>query len=198
MKRLQCSNCSYPLSTCVCQYLKEPIKNRTKIIILQHPDETGLAKNTARLLTLQLDNIEIFVGESQQDFQSLQSKLDLATSALLYPSENAVTTDSLSSSKHKINTLLVIDGTWKKTNKILALNTWLKQLVAVSFKDIPKNKYTIRKAEQTYSLSTLEAVGLFLEHQEYIDSYPLLSLLDGMIKEQTKFMSAHVKARYQR
>ncbi|RJE78072.1 DTW domain-containing protein [Pseudoalteromonas sp. MSK9-3] len=198
MKRLQCSNCTYPLTTCVCKYLQEPIKNRTRIIILQHPDETELAKNTVRLLTLQLSNIEVFVGESQQDFMQLQSQLNLATCALLYPSEHAVTTDALSDSEHIIETLLVIDGTWKKTNKILALNTWLKTLLAVSFKDIPQNKYTIRKAEQIYSLSTLEAVGLFLTHQEQVDSQPLLLLLDGMIEEQTKFMPAHVKARYQR
>ncbi|KAF7769942.1 hypothetical protein PCIT_a2867 [Pseudoalteromonas citrea] len=163
---------------------------------MQHPDETELAKNTVRLLTLQLSNIEVYVGESQRDFMQLLSQLNLATCALLYPSEHSVAAETLPNSQCNIETLLVIDGTWKKTNKILALNPWLKTLLAVSFNDIPKNKYTIRKAEQVYSLSTLEAVGLFLTHHDSIDSQPLLSLLDGMIEEQTKFMPAHVKARY--
>ncbi|MBQ4862884.1 DTW domain-containing protein [Pseudoalteromonas sp. MMG013] len=196
MKRSQCSNCTYPTTTCVCKYLQDPIKNRTRIIILQHPDEADLAKNTVRLLNLQLDNIEIFVGESNQDFAQLQTQLNLSSCALLYPGKESIAVEDIPQSGIEIDTLLVIDGTWKKTNKILALNSWLHALKFVSFKQLPKNQYSIRKAEQSYSLSTLEAVGLFLTCHEHVNSQPLLNLLQGMIEQQTKYMPPHVKARY--
>lgn len=196
MKRLQCHTCTYPLSTCVCKYLQQPIKNKTEVIILQHPDEMELAKNTVRLLKLQLTNIHIEVGETQDDFIKIKNSIDLNSTALLYPGEHATTIEKPSIKTQNVKTLIVIDGTWKKTNKIFVLNPWLHALKQVSFKHIPKNLYAIRKAEQTYSLSTLEAVGLFLTHHENIDPSPLHTLLLGMINEQTKYMPDHVKARY--
>ncbi|MCF6436153.1 MULTISPECIES: tRNA-uridine aminocarboxypropyltransferase [Pseudoalteromonas] len=192
MKRNFCSKCRYPVKTCVCKYVSSTVHSRTQIIVLQHPDEANLAKNTARLLQLQLGNIQLYVG---QDFQQLKALTCNQHCALLYPNEHAVTVQQIQQLP-KLDILFVIDGTWKKAHKILALNAWLLDLQAVTFNVIPVNQYRIRKAEQPHSLSTLESVSLFLNQYEGIDQRPLLSLLNGMITEQTKLMPTHVKARY--
>lgn len=196
MKRTNCTKCHYPVTTCVCEYVSKKVKNRTKIVILQHPDEVGLAKNTVRLLQLQLSDIQVVVGETENDFAEVLKRLPKESTALLYPGENTIDASSCSTLFPKLTHLVVIDGTWKKTNKIIALNPCLNSLQKISFAAIPKNQYRIRKAEQSFSLSTLEAVGHFLSIVDACDSQPLLHLLNGMIKQQTKFMPQHVKARY--
>jgi len=196
MKRTNCTKCHYPVTTCVCDYVSEKVKNRTKIIILQHPDEVNLAKNTVRLLQLQLSDIQVVVGESGSEFTSVLMGLPKESTALLYPGESSIDAHDCSVLSPKLTHLVVIDGTWKKTNKIFALTPYLHTLQKISFSAIPENQYRIRKAEQSYSLSTLEAVGHFIHIVDGCDNQPLLHLLNGMIEQQTKFMPDHVKARY--
>lgn len=196
MKRTNCTKCHYPVTTCVCQYVTNKVENKTKIVILQHPDEVNLAKNTVRLLQLQLANIQVIIGENENDFAQACQDLPQHSTALLYPGENAIDVLDCTSLPVQLTHLVVIDGTWKKTNKIFALNPWLHALRKVSFNSVPQNQYHIRKAEQSYSLSTLEAVGHFIHIVDDCDNQPLLYLLDGMIEQQTKFMPEHVKARY--
>ncbi|CAH9058947.1 hypothetical protein PSECIP111951_04085 [Pseudoalteromonas holothuriae] len=196
MKRNCCTKCHYPETTCVCHYVTPSLSNKTKIVVLQYPDEVSLAKNTVRLLKLQLTNICVFTGESSDDFTQVQKITQNQRCALLYPNEQAITVQQLSEQHAPIDVLIVIDGTWKKTHKIFALNPWLNKLPKVTFSQIPKNQYRIRKAEQAHSLSTLEAVSLFLNEYEQIDQQPLLNLLNGMVMQQTKLMPEHVKSRY--
>ncbi len=196
MKRTNCTKCHYPVTTCVCEYVTKKVKNRTKIIILQHPDEVNLAKNTVRLLQLQLGDIQVVIGETEHDFASVLNVLPKESTALLYPGKDTIDVHNCSALVPQLTHLVVIDGTWKKTNKIFALNSWLQSLQKISFSTIPENQYRIRKAEQAYSLSTLEAVGHFVHIVDGCDNQPLLHLLNGMIEQQTKFMPEHVKARY--
>ncbi|MCG7533497.1 tRNA-uridine aminocarboxypropyltransferase [Pseudoalteromonas sp. OOF1S-7] len=200
MKRPLCNHCHFPLQTCVCQYLCSAIHNRCKILVLQHPSEAKVAKNTARLLSLQLTNVEVVRGESAADFTATRSQLQSGACALLYPSDKALT---LSENGHqdtlpKIETLVVLDGTWKKVHKMLMLNPWLMTLPHVSFAHLPENQYHIRKAEQAFSLSTLEATAHFLHLYEQISPAPLYQALAGMIEQQTRQMPEHVKLRYLR
>ena len=196
MKRSNCTKCHYPVTTCVCEYVTNKVKNLTKIVILQHPDEVNLAKNTVRLLQLQLSDIQVVIGESESDFSSVLMGLPKENTALLYPGEDTIDVHNCSALSPKLTHLVVIDGTWKKTNKIFALTPYLHALQKISFSAIPGNQYRIRKAEQSYSLSTLEAVGHFIHIVDGCDNQPLLKLLNGMIEQQTKFMPDHVKARY--
>lgn len=196
MKRINCQKCNYPVKTCVCDYLTNKVANLTKVVILQHPDEVNLAKNTVRLLQLQLVDIEVVVGETQKDFQKLIERLPTSNTALLYPGDEAIDVNQCHKLTTPLSHLLVIDGTWKKTRKIVALNPWLHSLQKVSFDLVPDNQYKIRKAKQPYSLSTLEAVSHFLYVVEGCDKRPFLDLLKGMIKQQTKLMPDHVKVRY--
>jgi len=165
-------------------------------VVLQHPSELSTPKNTVRLLNLQLENIDIFVGETPEDFEDAQKIASTMHCALLYPGEHALGIEEIPRNQPRIDYLFVLDGTWKKAHKLAMLNPWLNKLPQVSFNNAPTNQYKIRKAEQQYSLSTLEACAYFLSIYDTLDPTPLYDLLKGMIYEQTKFMPDHVKERY--
>ncbi|OCQ22870.1 DTW domain-containing protein [Pseudoalteromonas luteoviolacea] len=196
MKRSTCKICHFSVKTCVCAHISEVIDNKTHIVVLQHPTEVSTAKNTVRLLNLQLENIHVFVGEKPEHFQEAQSIAKRNHCALLYPGERSQDVEKINSEQTLIDYLFVLDGTWKKAHKLAMLNPWLDELPQISFSKIPENQYTIRKAEQKYSLSTLEACAYFLKVYESMDPQPLYKLLQGMISEQTKFMPPHVRERY--
>ncbi|TMP02625.1 DTW domain-containing protein [Pseudoalteromonas sp. S3178] len=196
MARTLCNNCNFSLSTCICSAVKD-VNNHVNVIILQHPSEEKIAKNTAKLLNLSLSGCQIVKGENNNDFAILKS-LPLESTVLLYPNEQAINLDDKAQSAelNKITHLIVIDGTWKKAYKILQLTTLLNQFKTISFKQLPKNRYAIRKAPRADSLSTLEAVAHSLFLIEQLNPAPLYNLLDELIKKQTQHMPDHVKARY--
>ncbi|MCQ8888462.1 DTW domain-containing protein [Pseudoalteromonas carrageenovora] len=196
MARTLCNNCNFSLSTCICSAVKD-VNNHVNVIILQHPSEEKIAKNTAKLLNLSLSGCQIIKGESNNDFDILKS-LPLETTVLLYPNEQAINLDDKAQSAElsKITHLIVIDGTWKKAYKILQLTTLLNQFKTISFKQLPKSRYAIRKAPRADSLSTLEAVAHSLFLIEQLNPAPLYNLLDELIQKQTQQMPEHVKARY--
>ena len=196
MARPLCKQCNFSLSTCICSAITR-VNNQTQVIILQHPNEAKVSKNTAQLLALGLTHCKIIRGENNQDFACLQN-LPIESSVLLYPSESAVKLDRPNSKENlqEITHLIVIDGTWNKAFKILQLTPLLQQFKTVSFSHIPTNRYAIRKAPRADSLSTLEAVAHSLWLIEALNPAPLYGLLEELIKKQTQHMPAHVKARY--
>jgi len=196
MTRQVCERCLFTPSTCICNAVKR-LKNKVRVIILQHPSEEKIAKNTAKLVNLSLIDCEIVKGENNSDFAILKS-LPLESTVLLYPNEQAINLDEQTHSAElsNITHLIVIDGTWKKAYKIFQLTTLLNQFKTVSFKQLPTNRYAIRKAPRADSLSTLEAVAHSLFLIEQLSPAPLYNLLDELIQKQTQHMPKHVKARY--
>ena len=194
MSRTLCEICHYPKSQCLCDAVS-PLTHRTRIIIMQHPSEVKAAKNTARLLQLSLHNIEIWIGESPEDFLALQN-LDATNTFVVYPDEKAVMIEEISQPSTSVKTLIFLDGTWKKAFKLLQLNTWLARYPFLSFSVLPMSRYALRKAPRADSLSTLEAVAYSLNTLEKIDVTPLYTLLDAMMQQQFDAMPAHIRSRY--
>ena len=60
--RAQCPRCQRPQSHCLCALIPQ-LPSRTRVLILQHPEESRHALNTARLAALGLVNGELQVGE---------------------------------------------------------------------------------------------------------------------------------------
>lgn len=196
MSRLLCTVCCYPQLQCVCKWAK-PIENTTAVFVMQHPSELKAAKNTVRLTSLCLTNLHIFVGEQPDEFLPLQ-QLEVEHTYVVYPDDSGIFVESLASAdiqKNKIN-LIFLDGTWKKTYKLLKLNPWLKRYQFISFESLPKGQYHIRKAPRLDSLSTLEAIAYSLKKLEQRDVSALYQLLDAMMEQQFNAMPASVKQRY--
>lgn len=88
--------------------------------------------------------------------------------------------------------LIVLDGTWRKSRKMLALNPLLQKLPRLALHNPPPSHYTIRKAHRPEQLSTFEASCLALMQLEndYQKYQPLLNVFDGFVKQQESYVSA--------
>jgi DTW domain-containing protein YfiP len=184
--RPTCPQCARPLRTCLCAWIT-PVDNLVDVLILQHPLEVGQAKGSAVLLQRSLANCQLSTGE-QFDAANLETLLHAGhrTSVLLYPEERdtvqAVDNRPVFSDAGRLR-LVVLDGTWRKSRKLLHRNPALQRLPRLALSEPPPSQYTIRKAHRPDQLSTLEATCLALAQLEQApERYaPLLSAFGGFV-----------------
>ena len=86
--RARCPQCARPLSHCLCALIPQ-LPSRTRVLILQHPQEVGHALNTARLAALGLLNCELRCAEYVEELPQLLSD-SRWHSCLLFPGEQSV------------------------------------------------------------------------------------------------------------
>jgi len=187
-----CSACQYPAVVCVCSVITQ-IAVDVEIIILQHPSEKNRAKNTARLVSLVIPDAKVVVGESAADFEQIKQRLvdresAGARAAVLFPSpESTILSENFESASNIIQTLILIDGTWRKAKKMWQLNPWLWTLAVFRLEAGSKSRYRIRKGSQAGGLSTLEAAALALEIVEDADTEPLYKAFEAMQDKWQQF-----------
>ena len=148
-----------------------PVTHEVEVLILQDPQERLEAKGTAPLLRLGLQSCEVRVGEHFEPAELRSDRQDL----LLYPpdpGEPAHQLDPLPPPAHL--RLIVLDGTWRKSRKLMYQNPWLAALPRLALNAIDPARYgTLRKAQRSGQLSTLEATLLALEQLEGPGFMPL-------------------------
>ena len=172
--------------------------------MLQHPLEVNNAKGSARLLCLSLARSEMATGEvfDESELQTLLSAPrrmhgvgnGFKTPVLLYPSTNHDTAVLLMApplNRQVLETpaqlrLIVLDGTWRKSRKMLYLNPLLHGLPRLSLCDTSASYRQIRKAHRPDQLSTLEATCAALAQLENNSApfKPLLTAFDGFVAQQ--------------
>ena len=186
MSRPSCSRCQRPLVHCLCALIPE-LDSRTRVLILQHPSETGHALNTARLAALGLRNAELRVGESFAELPQLLTQPG-HRACLLFPGEDAV--ELAAPAQGELPLLLVVpDGTWRKARKLLHLNPALAALPRVSLPLGAQSRYRLRKAPAEGALSTIEAIVNALDILEApVDFEALLRPFDALIEGQIAAM----------
>ncbi|MFC6441644.1 tRNA-uridine aminocarboxypropyltransferase [Bowmanella sp. JS7-9] len=171
-RRPYCPTCHYPLRVCLCDSVTR-IDNNCQILILQHPSEVSVAKNTARLLALSLNHCTIAIGEQPADFQHLSIADD---AVVLYPNPHSQPLSIPNAPTAPPSQLILLDGTWRKAYKLWCSNPWLHQLAIAHLDSPPPSTYQ-RCAKGEQQLSTLEACTYALSVLEGCDPQPLLSLL---------------------
>ena len=124
--------------------------------------EVANAKGSARLLHLSLARSTLVEGEAF-DVALLQSLLVEGgkTPLLLYPDtpdmpSPPALTPALTADPGALR-LVVLDGTWRKSRKMLYQNPLLQALPRLPLRQMPASHYLIRKAHAPDQLSTLEA-----------------------------------------
>lgn len=155
MPRAVCPRCERPACTCLCATLPAPLPVRTELVILQHPAEAGHAKNTAAFLTLGLSPAaRLLRGET------FDPALAGPGTVLLYPGQGEAAMPA------HIGRLVLLDGSWRQSRRLLAANPWLAVLPRLALPETP-SRYALRRSHRPGQLSTVEA-GLHA-----------LALLDG-------------------
>lgn len=192
MTRNYCSGCKRLQQNCLCDVIT-PIENAYSTLFLQHPLESSHVKNTAWLAHCCLNNSRFEIGEIF-DPNLLEGWLG-HQSVLLYPSTEDFDGEFISveqfSKQTVINQLVILDGTWKKTRKMLFVNPMLASLPRIQLRPSATSQYAIRKQKNSVSLSTLEAVQQLLvqlesDPQKY---QPLSIALQALVKQQLDFRS---------
>ena len=198
-KRLTCTRCLRPQRTCICNWVT-PTENAVEVLILQHPLEVDNAKGSVRLLQLSLPRSEVVVGEvfAEQAMQALLQPPAARYTILLYPDSpedkglNLATPPQLDQTQllepAQVR-LIVLDGTWRKSRKMLYLNPLLQQLPRLSLSNTPASRYLIRKAHRPGQLSTLEATCYALMQLEQNEGkyQPLLTAFSGFVRQQLTY-----------
>lgn len=198
-KRLVCPKCTRALRNCICQ-LAYPIANLVEVLVLQHLDETHNAKNTAGLLLLSLKNSQLQIGETfnpeelqrwlfEGDKQPLllyPDTLDCKALGLAEPDPN----EAIKTCPPEQLRLVILDGTWRKSRKMLYLNRSLQSLPRFTLNKPPASIYRIRKAHSENQLSTLEASCYALQQleQQQVDYAPLIRAMEQFVAQQSAFI----------
>lgn len=199
MSRAICSKCHRPQKVCICDFI-QPIDNQVEIGILQHPTETKQIKGTAIIATNSLQCCRYWIGESVTELPGLVDWLNDGKQVfLLYPKTEdshlfikVQDVDVLKNQDKGIFKILILDGTWRKTFKMMQLNPELQELNRVALIPNELSNYKIRKQKNEQSLSTVEAVYELLTQLEGAESNgdkfkPLLTAFEKMQQQQLTF-----------
>ena len=195
MSRERCPRCQRPVLHCLCPLIPQ-LSSRTRVLILQHPQEAGHALNTARLAALGLINCELRCAERFDDLPAVLNDPHWQ-SCLLFPGEQSVPVSEFAQSYPLRPLQLVVpDGTWRKVHKLIMLNPILQGLPRVTLSRIAASRYRVRKAEVPGALATIEAIVHALEEVEGAGRFSqLLKPFDALIEGQIVAMGAET---YQR
>lgn len=200
-RRLACATCLRPQSACICQWVT-PVDQAVEVLILQHPLEVDNPKGSARLLHLSLPGSRLVTGEVFDDLPALlagsPAQPDAPGSArlnlLLYPETPQSQPPGIAPRQLAPGDLdnpgrlrlVVLDGTWRKSLKMLHGNPLLLQLPRMALQDVGASHYLIRKAHRPDQLSTLEATCAALAQLQGGAGLlqPLLAAFDGFVAQQ--------------
>lgn len=203
-KRLACTTCLRPQSACICQWIT-PMAHAVEVLILQHPLEVDNAKGSARLLHLSLPRSRLVAGEVFDLQTLLTAPFEPGAGAgspkqtiLLYPDtpqDKALgmpappaLAPALLRDPSQLR-LIVLDGTWRKSRKMLYLNPLLQKLPRLALQNMPASHYLIRKSHKPDQLSTLEATCAALVQLEgRVEQFQLLlTAFDGFVAQQLDY-----------
>jgi len=166
-----CPECLRPLNQCICGKVTA-LPTRTRVLILQHPQEKLKLWNSARLANLALPNSVLRVGLS---WPNLKKASGIATAepskwAALYLKGN----HRLDKPFHLFNRkeepledasflegIIVLDGSWKQAHSTWWRNPWLLRVnrIALNVKQASK-----RNQAKASGLATIESIAHALRH----------------------------------
>ena len=203
-RRIICQTCLRPHNGCICRWVR-PVLDAVQVLILQHPLEVHNPKGSARLLHLSLPGSRLITGETFADLPGLLTAAfwlddpaeEPRQPVLLYPETPQGMPQPVAQENPQLMTqdcwgdparlrLVVLDGTWRKSRKMLHRNPLLLQLPRLSLKNMQASQYYVRKAHHANQLSTLEATCAALGklHGGPDRFAPLLAAFGGFVARQ--------------
>jgi tRNA-uridine aminocarboxypropyltransferase len=195
-----CSRCRRPATVCYCRHLPS-LETVTRVVVLQHPRERNVAIGTARMAALCLPNAEIHIGVRFGGSVALARALSdpERPAVLLYPGEGAI--DVVSHPPAGPVTLVVVDGTWWQTKKLVRENPELAALPRYAFTPPSPSEYRIRKEPNDACTSTIEALvhvlgaleGDPLRFRSMLD--PFRAMVDAQVACQVGLRAGRVQKR---
>jgi DTW domain-containing protein YfiP len=125
---------------------------------------------------------ETIVGETPKDFGAVRGRLISNPNAvILFPTATSLALDE-SMDTMPIDTLIIIDGTWRKAKKIWLSNPWLHGMRVCHLKSPISSRYHIRSSRQPDGLASIEAAASALSQLGERNTDALVDALMAMQK----------------
>lgn len=150
----RCQRCQQLPERCICPLLT-PTPTRVGLVVVMHYLEYPRPTNTGRLAVELVENATLRLrGAPGARFDGGDLN---EHDALLFPTEDAEPLDE--NSARSIRRLIVPDGTWGQTRRMVRREASLRGLRAVSLPPGAPSSYTLRQRAQPGQLCTLEAIA---------------------------------------
>lgn len=168
---IRCEDCQLANYACICQW-RPSFKSRSEFVLLMHRDEVLKPTNTGRLIADVLPaHTHVFCWSRTEPEQRLLNLLhDPGRRCLIVFPEEANTAAASARElvselplDERINTFILLDGTWKQSGRMFHLSRWLDDVPCVVLPDAGGRGYAVRKSHQDNYLSTAEAAALCLQ-----------------------------------
>jgi DTW domain-containing protein YfiP len=176
-----CPRCHKPLRLCVCAMIT-PLPTRTRVLILQHPQEPDKDLGSARLAHLALPNSTLRIGLSWPNLKGALGtpEADITASdwVVLYLGSAQATPDGgplqivdkkgqphpdARVVRSTLKGLVILDGTWSQAKALWWRNAWLLKLRrAILAPPRPSMYGRLRREPRRECLSTIESLGVAL------------------------------------
>ena len=152
----RCRRCLLLFDYCLCEAVGPARESRPEILIVRHQWEAFKSTGTARLAGLSLSNLSI-LDMAAENPEPVREKLrSLQNAWLLYPSGTAPTRELAPP-----ETLVVLDGTWRQTRKMLRRLPELARFPRFSLGPDASGdrRDRLRESPRPGALSTLESIA---------------------------------------
>ncbi len=173
----KCPDCWKPKNACLCSEI-QCVPTKTRVLVLQHPQEARNPLTSARLASLTLKNSVHRVG---LNWRSLSAALGTTAESkdwavlflgTLKNSEKlpklpfqVVTQKGSPVDPDSIRGIVILDGNWKQSKTLWWRNPWLLKLKRIVLNpEIPSNWGALRKQPRPECLSSIESLSFTLHH----------------------------------
>lgn len=179
-----CPRCRKPEPLCVCAALS-PVRTRTRVVILQHPQEQDEALGTGWITRCQIQGAELRVGLSWPSLKRiLDRELDMKRWAVLYlgaardaPKPGAPelqlcdrhgeTLEDGAATLNRLEGLILLDGTWAQAKTLWWRNPWLLKAHRLVLNPPQRSLYgRLRREPRKQALAIIEAAAFALSRLE--------------------------------
>ncbi|MBX7145361.1 MAG: DTW domain-containing protein [Oligoflexia bacterium] len=177
-----CKNCAKDRALCVCDVCA-PVQTKTRVLILQHPQEPDEKLGTGLLAHRMLPRSRMEVGLSWRNLsQALGEEADPKSWMVLYlgsadPAAFSTTLTAVDKGGKPlaesaavlrgVKGIVVLDGTWSQAKTLWWRNAWLLKLRrGVLLPSKPSHYGDLRREPRAQSLSTIESLAIALSELE--------------------------------
>jgi DTW domain-containing protein YfiP len=182
----RCPGCHIRKALCFCAQIPH-LHLQTRVVMLMQVSEVVLTTNTAKLATRALANSELLVrGRKDQPLETRDLAAGDGSVLLLYPREPAIelTAEFAAGLKRPI-TLVVPDGSWRQTRKMVSRDTALAGLPRVKLPPGPPSEYRLRIQPEEGTVCTFEAIARALGILEEATAQAELEAVFRIMVERT-------------
>ena len=159
----RCPRCLLLLDYCLCELVGVPCESRPRILIVRHQWEAFKSTGTARLAALSLSNLSILDMAAENPEPVREQLRQLEDAWLLYPGHAEP-----AAARPAPRWLVVLDGTWRQTRKMLRRLPELARFprFSLGLDASAAHRDRLREPPRPGALSTLESIAEALTQLE--------------------------------